>query len=198
MGRQMNTKKSKGSQLAFVGLDPETDYEIGFYYGSIFDRLSYKVQCDVIEFTNTNKVFARAFGQGSGWKFANSSESTKRVLMKLCESNPELTVQFCYSLGNHLGLITIKIMSYLINLAKNNSFFASKLGYCIGFSFYSLKENMKKNIFDFADLQSEFAYHMGMGVKDTFNRLEDHDRKLVSDFAEKNERFANGMESKPK
>ncbi len=194
----MNTKKSKGSQLAFVGIDPETDYEIGFYYGSIFDKLTYKVQCDVIEFTNTNKVFARAFGQGSAWKFANSSGSTKRILMKLCKSNPELATQFCHSLGNHLGQITVKVMSYLTDLAKDDSFFASKLGYWIGFSFYSLKENVKKNIFDFADLQSEFAYHMGMGIKDTFNRLEDHDKKLVLDFTEKNEHFANGMENKPR
>lgn len=191
----MGTKKSKGSQLAFVGLDPETDYEIGFYYGSIFDRLSYQVQQDVIKFTDINKIFARAFGQGAGWKFANSSECTRKILMKLCKSNPELAKQFCNSVGNHLGKITLKVMAPLIDLAMDDEFFATKLGYGIGFSFYQLKKDVMQSIFDLANLKPEFAYNMGIGVKDTLNKLEYEDKKLILNFASKNTIFASGMSS---
>lgn len=189
----MNTKKSKGPFLANVGLDPEIDYEAGFYYGSIFYNLDVNVQHDVIFLLSTNQVFARAFGRGSGWRFANSPDEIKRILMGLCRSNHELAINFCLSIGNHLGRLTEKSMKWLIDLAADDSFFASRLGYEIGYNFYKLTKDLKQIVFEFADLRPSFAHEFGMGVKNTINRLEDQDKKLVLDFVDKNNFFAIGM-----
>ncbi|MGI0101753.1 MAG: hypothetical protein ACREA7_04060 [Nitrosotalea sp.] len=50
----MKTNNSKGSLLTDVGLDPETDYEIGFYYGYIFDGIKDEIKHRIIELVIVN------------------------------------------------------------------------------------------------------------------------------------------------
>lgn len=44
----MKTNNSRGSLLTDIGLDPETDCELGFYCGYIFDRFNGNVKHDVM------------------------------------------------------------------------------------------------------------------------------------------------------